>query len=55
MRSKGFPFMTSLVRQLLAVLVLGGVFMAGVFYFGRVTTPPAQKVEKVLPDGQFPR
>tara|TARA_R110000824_G_scaffold137637_2_gene302179 strand:+ start:199629 stop:199847 length:219 start_codon:yes stop_codon:yes gene_type:complete len=37
----------------IAVLVVGMV--GGLFYLDRAVAPEVQAVEKVLPDGQFPR
>ena len=47
--------MNSFVRLLVVLVVLGGGILAALLYLGQSTTPPVQTVEKVLPDGQFPR
>jgi len=47
--------MNNFIRLLLAVVVLVGAVLAGLLYLGQATTPPAQTIEKVLSDDQFPR
>jgi hypothetical protein len=47
--------MNSVTRLLALVALLAIVFFGGVIYLGQSTEPSVQNVEKVLPDGQFPR
>jgi|GEM_PF-1209928 len=43
----------STILVLLVVLILAG--LGGLIFLGQGSTAPQTSVEKVLPDGQFPR
>jgi uncharacterized protein YdgA (DUF945 family) len=47
--------MNSALRLLVVVAVLAAGILGGLFYLGQSVEPSVQNVEKVLPDGQFPR
>jgi hypothetical protein len=47
--------MNSAFRLLAVIVVLGVAIVGGLIYLGQTTQPSVQNVEKVLPDGQFPR
>lgn len=47
--------MNSATRVLLVVAVVVAAVLGGVVYLGQSVEPSVQPVEKVLPDGQFPR
>lgn len=47
--------MSRVTGLLVAIALVAGGFAGGVFYLDRAVAPEVQTVEKVLPDGQFPR
>ncbi len=47
--------MSRVTGLLVAIALVAGVFAGGLFYLDRAVAPEVQTVEKVLPDGQFPR
>ncbi len=47
--------MNSAFRLLAVVVILAVAVVGGLIYLGQSTQPSVQNVEKVLPDGQFPR
>ncbi|HMM15687.1 MAG TPA: hypothetical protein PKA57_13760 [Parvibaculum sp.] len=47
--------MSSAMRLLAVFAVFAVVILGGVIYLGQSAEPSVQNVEKVLPDGQFPR
>lgn len=47
--------MNSAIRLLSMIAVLAAVVLGGVIYLGQSVEPTVQNVEKVVPDGQFPR
>lgn len=47
--------MNSAIRLLILLAVLAGAIIGGLIYLGQSVEPSVQPVEKVLPDGQFPR
>lgn len=47
--------MNRITGLLIGIAVLAGAIVGGLFYLDRAVTPEVQTVEKVLPDGQFPR
>ena len=47
--------MTRIVRLLVLLIVLAAGAFGAIVYLAQMTAPPSQPVEKVLPDGDFPR
>jgi hypothetical protein len=47
--------MNSAFRLLAVIVVLAVAIVGGLIYLGQTSQPSVQNVEKVLPDGQFPR
>lgn len=47
--------MNSAIRLLVLLAVLAAAIIGGLIYLGQSVEPSVQPVEKVLPDGQFPR
>lgn len=47
--------MNSAIRLLILLAVFAVVIIGGLIYLGQSVEPSVQPVEKVLPDGQFPR
>ncbi|MEX0840280.1 MAG: hypothetical protein WD034_12170 [Parvibaculum sp.] len=47
--------MRRITGLLVVVAVLAVAIVGGIFYLDRAVAPEVQTVEKVLPDGQFPR
>tara|TARA_R110000868_G_scaffold42158_5_gene143000 strand:- start:1872 stop:2015 length:144 start_codon:yes stop_codon:yes gene_type:complete len=47
--------MNSIVRFFVIILLLLAAVGGGLIYLGQAGSAPVQPVEKVLPDGQFPR
>jgi len=47
--------MNSAIRLLVVIAVIVAAILGGLVYLGQSVEPSVQPVEKVLPDGQFPR
>ncbi len=47
--------MNGAVRVLAVIAILSLAILGGLIYLGQSVQPTSQTVEKVLPDGQFPR